>query len=254
MGKAPCAQTRVFLGRPGVARGSGECARITCAGRVHWGSARRVVAVVARSRSVDRYLVVSSDLPAAGAPPRLRPGARFGGRRGQPQRVRGWSAALRVVRSAHRVPGQAGDVPRAGRVGAGAHRADRGAPCAADRRPLLSALSVLRGGGLVAVFPEGTRTGGDVAAAQHGAAWLARAGGALVLPVVCRGTRAPTAPVDGCVHGSTCWWGSRCRCRRSRWAAVAPCWRRPPRPSGPCWPRWSRNSTNYGEPRECTRG
>lgn len=191
MGKAPCAQTRVFLGRPGVARGSGECARITCAGRVHWGSARRVVAVVARSRSVDRYLVVSSDLPAAGAPPRLRPGARFGGRRGQPQRVRGWSAALRVVRSAHRVPGQAGDVPRAGRVGAGAHRADRGAPCAADRRPLLSALSVLRGGGLVAVFPEGTRTGGDVAAAQHGAAWLARAGGAVVLPMVCRGTHRP---------------------------------------------------------------
>jgi 1-acyl-sn-glycerol-3-phosphate acyltransferase len=28
-------------------------------------------------------------------------------------------------------------------------------------------------------------------AAQHGAAWLARAGGAVVLPVVCRGTRRP---------------------------------------------------------------
>lgn len=62
---------------------------------------------------------------------------------------------------------------------------------AADRRPLTLALEVLRGGGLVAVFPEGTRTGGDVAAAQHGAAWLARTTGALVLPVVCRGTRRP---------------------------------------------------------------
>jgi 1-acyl-sn-glycerol-3-phosphate acyltransferase len=61
----------------------------------------------------------------------------------------------------------------------------------AERRPLTLALSVLRGGGLVAVFPEGTRTGGEVAAAQHGAAWLARMGGAVVLPVVCRGTRRP---------------------------------------------------------------
>jgi 1-acyl-sn-glycerol-3-phosphate acyltransferase len=61
----------------------------------------------------------------------------------------------------------------------------------ADRRPLAQALAVLRGGGLVAVFPEGTRTDGEVAAAQHGAAWLARTGGAVVLPVVCRGTRRP---------------------------------------------------------------
>ena len=61
----------------------------------------------------------------------------------------------------------------------------------ADRGPLTQALSVLRGGGLVAVFPEGTRTDGEVAAAQHGAAWLARTSGAVVLPVVCRGTRRP---------------------------------------------------------------
>jgi 1-acyl-sn-glycerol-3-phosphate acyltransferase len=74
-------------------------------------------------------------------------------------------------------------LPRIGQVAV-----RRGAP---DRRPLTLALDVLRGGGLVAVFPEGTRTGGDVAAAQHGAAWLARTAGALVLPVVCRGTRRP---------------------------------------------------------------
>ncbi|RZT85540.1 1-acyl-sn-glycerol-3-phosphate acyltransferase [Pseudonocardia sediminis] len=64
----------------------------------------------------------------------------------------------------------------------------RGAP---DRRPLMAALDVLRGGGMVAVFPEGTRGGGEVAAAQQGAAWLARTGGAPMLPVVCRGTRRP---------------------------------------------------------------
>jgi 1-acyl-sn-glycerol-3-phosphate acyltransferase len=64
----------------------------------------------------------------------------------------------------------------------------RGEP---DRRPLMAAVAVLRAGGLVAVFPEGTRGSGEVAAAQHGAAWLARTSGAVVLPVVCRGTRRP---------------------------------------------------------------
>jgi 1-acyl-sn-glycerol-3-phosphate acyltransferase len=62
---------------------------------------------------------------------------------------------------------------------------------AADRRPLTTALAVLRAGGLVGVFPEGTRGEGEVAAAQNGAAWLARASGADVVPVVCRGTRRP---------------------------------------------------------------
>jgi 1-acyl-sn-glycerol-3-phosphate acyltransferase len=62
---------------------------------------------------------------------------------------------------------------------------------AADRRPLMAAIGVLRGDGLVGVFPEGTRGSGDVAAAEHGAAWLARTSGAAVLPVVSRGTRRP---------------------------------------------------------------
>jgi 1-acyl-sn-glycerol-3-phosphate acyltransferase len=61
----------------------------------------------------------------------------------------------------------------------------------ADRRPLMTAVAVLRGGGLVGVFPEGTRGSGDVAAAEHGAAWLARTSGATVLPIVLRGTRRP---------------------------------------------------------------
>jgi 1-acyl-sn-glycerol-3-phosphate acyltransferase len=64
----------------------------------------------------------------------------------------------------------------------------RGEP---DRRALTAAVDVLRAGGLIGVFPEGTRGAGEVTAAQHGAAWLARTTGAEVLPVVCRGTRRP---------------------------------------------------------------
>ncbi len=60
-----------------------------------------------------------------------------------------------------------------------------------DRAPLLTAVRLLRHGGLVVVFPEGTRGTGDVASAQHGAAWLARSGGARMLPVAIRGTRRP---------------------------------------------------------------
>ncbi|GAB3694349.1 lysophospholipid acyltransferase family protein [Saccharopolyspora tripterygii] len=64
----------------------------------------------------------------------------------------------------------------------------RGEP---DRTPLLTAVRVLKGGGLVGVFPEGTRGSGQVENAQHGAAWLARASGAQILPVACRGTKRP---------------------------------------------------------------
>lgn len=64
----------------------------------------------------------------------------------------------------------------------------RGEP---DRTPLLHAVRLLRSGGLVAVFPEGTRGAGDVESAEQGAAWLVRASGAVVLPVATRGTRRP---------------------------------------------------------------
>ena len=64
----------------------------------------------------------------------------------------------------------------------------RGEP---DRAPLLAAVRVLRGGGLIGVFPEGTRGSGEVAAAHNGAAWLARSGNAVLLPVACRGTLRP---------------------------------------------------------------
>jgi len=61
----------------------------------------------------------------------------------------------------------------------------------ADRTTLLTAVRLLRQGGMVVVFPEGTRGPGDVATAQQGAAWLARSGEARLLPVAIRGTRRP---------------------------------------------------------------
>jgi 1-acyl-sn-glycerol-3-phosphate acyltransferase len=61
----------------------------------------------------------------------------------------------------------------------------------ADRAALTAAVRVLRGGGLLGVFPEGTRGSGDVERAEQGAAWLVRASGAVVLPVATRGTLRP---------------------------------------------------------------
>jgi 1-acyl-sn-glycerol-3-phosphate acyltransferase len=58
----------------------------------------------------------------------------------------------------------------------------------ADRGPMMAAVSVLRAGGLVGIFPEGTRGSGDVTHAEQGAAWLVRMTGAVVLPVATRGT------------------------------------------------------------------
>jgi 1-acyl-sn-glycerol-3-phosphate acyltransferase len=62
---------------------------------------------------------------------------------------------------------------------------------AADREPLMAAVAVLRAGGLVGIFPEGTRGTGDVAHAEQGAAWLVRMSDAVVLPVATRGTYRP---------------------------------------------------------------
>jgi 1-acyl-sn-glycerol-3-phosphate acyltransferase len=65
----------------------------------------------------------------------------------------------------------------------------RGSP---DRAALMAAIGVLRAGGLLGVFPEGTRGAGDVAHAEQGAAWLVRTTGAVVLPVATRGTLRPS--------------------------------------------------------------
>ncbi len=67
----------------------------------------------------------------------------------------------------------------------------RGEP---DRAPLVEAQRVLRAGGVIGVFPEGSRGEGDVASAHNGAAWLAISTGAAVVPIACRGTyRTPGA-------------------------------------------------------------
>lgn len=61
----------------------------------------------------------------------------------------------------------------------------RGEP---DRVALMAAVQFLRRGGVIGVFPEGTRGAGDVRHAEQGAAWLVRSSGAVVLPVATRGT------------------------------------------------------------------
>lgn len=58
-----------------------------------------------------------------------------------------------------------------------------------DRTALEAAVGRLRAGGVVGVFPEGTRGRGDVAQARAGAAWLAVRAGAPIVPVAVLGTR-----------------------------------------------------------------
>lgn len=57
------------------------------------------------------------------------------------------------------------------------------------RDALLRALAVLRRGGVVGVFPEGSRGRGDAASARGGVAWLALTGSAPVVPVALLGSR-----------------------------------------------------------------
>jgi 1-acyl-sn-glycerol-3-phosphate acyltransferase len=61
----------------------------------------------------------------------------------------------------------------------------RGTP---DRTNLKRALQVLRGGGVLGVFPEGTRGSGELSEIQHGIGYLALGGNCPIVPVVCTGT------------------------------------------------------------------
>lgn len=63
----------------------------------------------------------------------------------------------------------------------------RGTP---DRTNLSAGLRVLRGAGVLSVFPEGTRGTGDLASIQHGIGYLALHGQCPIVPVVCTGTAA----------------------------------------------------------------
>lgn len=60
-----------------------------------------------------------------------------------------------------------------------------------DRRPLLAALELLKSGGCVGIFPEGTRGDGKVSQVFGGAGWLAGRSGATVVPIAVRGTARP---------------------------------------------------------------
>jgi len=60
-----------------------------------------------------------------------------------------------------------------------------------DPRAVRTALRVLRDGGVVGVFPEGTRGDGELHRFHHGAAYLALVSGAPVVPVILIGSREP---------------------------------------------------------------
>lgn len=60
----------------------------------------------------------------------------------------------------------------------------------AERAPLVAALDTLAEGGVVGVFPEGTRGVGDVSRVENGIAFLALRSGCPVVPVACVGTAA----------------------------------------------------------------
>ncbi|MHB2024162.1 MAG: lysophospholipid acyltransferase family protein, partial [Mycobacteriales bacterium] len=57
-----------------------------------------------------------------------------------------------------------------------------------DRTALRRGLEVLRAGGALGVFPEGSRGAGTVESVQHGVGYLALKSGCLVVPVVCLGS------------------------------------------------------------------
>ena len=73
-------------------------------------------------------------------------------------------------------------------INVGQYAVVRGVP---DRQPLLQALSQLKAGGAIGIFPEGTRGAGNVETVFAGAGWLAARAGAAVVPVAIRGTDRP---------------------------------------------------------------
>jgi 1-acyl-sn-glycerol-3-phosphate acyltransferase len=66
----------------------------------------------------------------------------------------------------------------------------------ADPGAVKSCVRVLRDGGVVGVYPEGTRGDGELRVFHRGVAYLALATGAPVVPLVMFGTREPGGGVD----------------------------------------------------------
>jgi 1-acyl-sn-glycerol-3-phosphate acyltransferase len=58
----------------------------------------------------------------------------------------------------------------------------------ADRAAIVSALGVLEGGGVLGIFPEGTRTSGDFSSIRSGLAYFALRSGAPIVPVAVLGS------------------------------------------------------------------
>lgn len=67
----------------------------------------------------------------------------------------------------------------------------------ADLAALSAGLAVLAGGGVLAVFPEGSRGKGDFSDMRDGLAWLAMRSGAPIVPVVCLGTGVGGTTIGG---------------------------------------------------------
>jgi 1-acyl-sn-glycerol-3-phosphate acyltransferase len=59
---------------------------------------------------------------------------------------------------------------------------------AIDPHPVRLGLTILRAGGVIGVFPEGTRGDGTVATAKPGVGYFALRTGATVVPMACHGT------------------------------------------------------------------
>lgn len=59
-----------------------------------------------------------------------------------------------------------------------------------DPGPVRLCLAILRAGGVVGIFPEGTRGDGSARTGKPGVAYLALRSGATVVPVACHGTAA----------------------------------------------------------------
>jgi 1-acyl-sn-glycerol-3-phosphate acyltransferase len=69
-----------------------------------------------------------------------------------------------------------------------------------DPQAIRRAIQILRAGKVLAVFPEGFRSGGEVAWARSGAAYLAMVSGAPIVPVAILGTREPGQSKDQLPH------------------------------------------------------
>lgn len=65
-----------------------------------------------------------------------------------------------------------------------------------DPSAMKDCLRVLRDGGVVAIYPEGTRGSGELARFKNGVAYLALASGAPVVPLAVFGTREPGGGID----------------------------------------------------------